>query len=630
MFVARNALLVPAATNKAVFVSATSNAGNTVTLPAHEVGNLILVSAHRDDLATIPSVPSASGTVPAWTTLLSGAGNTNALVTVWYVATNTNHTSGTFTNADTMMAYVVRGQDPWPFGGTAEAGATSAADVICPAVTLSRQDGTSALLHIGAHRLATAVSAVPSGYTRRDTSSNSHMFLNTKDITTTDGAMTQGVTTSSGGYRGHSLEIVSRQGSISFDAVGTGYSGVSASSSWSHTAAAGAYVFAAIQVRTATPGITSITHDGNAMTLLGSVNAGGDTGRPLYLYGITDVSGGTKTIAVTLAGTPLSVTGNSASFTGASYIGTPVSTSATGSSISHSVSCAPGQRIYQVTGAAAGGAITITTPSAGQVVYNGSTTTTTRVALSHAGAPAIFGASTSATGDLGSIGVTLKPSLVVPTFDAADDGARNNSTNISTGLSWTQAVSQNNSDVYVATACNYSFGMTAACDGVTMTLVASMGFNDAGANGRLDVWRATGVAAGSRSMTAGPSGANFMSVSAVSAVYQNVQNTSPVTTSHGFDNTASSPPTLSQAVTPNAGQRVLHVFGMKPTGTGITSYMNGQTGGTLRTAHANDMTGNGPPSISLSDTDTSATFEAVANSSGVAIYWAGIAIPMEG
>lgn len=95
---------------------AASAASTTVTLPAHQPGDLILIAAQRAG-TTIPTKPSASGTVPNWTDITPGltAGTTGSAVAgrwAWTIATASNHTSGTWTSATSMAVLVVRSPTP--------------------------------------------------------------------------------------------------------------------------------------------------------------------------------------------------------------------------------------------------------------------------------------------------------------------------------------------------------------------------------------------------------------------------------------------------------------------------------------------------------------------------------------
>ena len=75
-------------------------AGSSITLPTHAVGDIIVIFAYRDGATAVPTNPTAGGTVPAWVDIDAAAGaNTNSARSAYFVATATNHTSGTWTNA---------------------------------------------------------------------------------------------------------------------------------------------------------------------------------------------------------------------------------------------------------------------------------------------------------------------------------------------------------------------------------------------------------------------------------------------------------------------------------------------------------------------------------------------------
>lgn len=184
----------------------------SITLPAHEVGDLIVLFAFRRADATNAIVkPAAAGTVPAWVDIDNNAG-ANACISrsTYFVATATDHTSGTWTSAEGMAAIVLRGQAVSPIGGHAESGGTGTA-AVAPAITMVKTDGSSILLHFHGTRMNTTWAAAPAGYTRQAAFTTPFLggvCLNTKDDTTSDGSVSQGAQTSSG-YRGQTIEILS-------------------------------------------------------------------------------------------------------------------------------------------------------------------------------------------------------------------------------------------------------------------------------------------------------------------------------------------------------------------------------------------------------------------------------------
>lgn len=185
-----------------------SAAGTTVTLPTHAIGDLIVIYAYRDGSTTVPTKPTASGTVPAWVDIDAATGaNSNSLRCAYFKATATNHTSGTWTNATGMAAIVISGQHTSPIGGHTQSGSTGNGTATAPAITQSVTDGSSLLLYFYGHRSVTAWSTAPTGYTRQ-TSTATEVCLNTKNDSTSDGSQAQSCTTTNSGYRGQTIEIL--------------------------------------------------------------------------------------------------------------------------------------------------------------------------------------------------------------------------------------------------------------------------------------------------------------------------------------------------------------------------------------------------------------------------------------
>lgn len=183
-------------------------AANNITLPTHAVGDIIVIWAYRDGNANVAAKPTAGGTVPSWVDISSATGAaSNSARSAYFVATANNHTSGTWTNATGMVAIVLRGQGTTPIGGFLQSGGTGTNTAQAPAITLTNSDGSSVLLEFYGHRTVTAWSAAPAGYTRQ-ASVATEVALNTKDSTTSDGAISQANTAVSSGYRGEQIEIL--------------------------------------------------------------------------------------------------------------------------------------------------------------------------------------------------------------------------------------------------------------------------------------------------------------------------------------------------------------------------------------------------------------------------------------
>lgn len=188
-------------------------AATTITLPTHAVGDIIVIVAFVNS-TTLPTKPTAGGTVPTWTDIDAPAGaNSCSMRSAYAVATAANHTSGTWTTASALAAIVIRGQAASPIGGHAQSGSMTALKVTAPAITMTDTSGASILLEF--HSLdgtgTPTLSAAPTGYTRRAsvTALNIMLCINTKDVTTSDGAVDQPFTGSTAvGEWGATIEIL--------------------------------------------------------------------------------------------------------------------------------------------------------------------------------------------------------------------------------------------------------------------------------------------------------------------------------------------------------------------------------------------------------------------------------------
>jgi len=112
-------------------------ASTTVTLPTHQVGDLIIIVARRAS-NTAATIPSTSGTVPAWTTVYNATGaNTLSHVVAYTIATASNHTSGTWTNANHLVALVLRNPNGAGFtiGGSGSQSNSASTTITMPTVT---------------------------------------------------------------------------------------------------------------------------------------------------------------------------------------------------------------------------------------------------------------------------------------------------------------------------------------------------------------------------------------------------------------------------------------------------------------------------------------------------------------
>lgn len=196
-------------------VTGTATAATTsVTLPAHAVGNVIFIFAYY--AANSPgSKPTASGTVPNWNLAQSAGANLLSLTAAWFVATATNHTSGTWTSATNMIAMVMApdlAANTLGVGVSSAGNANNTQTIVYPALTLSTLIGTSWGVRCGSRvTAASTVSSAPTGWTNRavqPTGSSALMAVCTAPTMTTnptsDSVSTAG---SNAAYRAYTIEV---------------------------------------------------------------------------------------------------------------------------------------------------------------------------------------------------------------------------------------------------------------------------------------------------------------------------------------------------------------------------------------------------------------------------------------
>jgi hypothetical protein len=198
----------------AIAVSGTPAAvgATSITLPAHTVGQHIFLFASRV-FASPPTKPAAGGTVPTWI----DANTAGGIYVAYCQATATNHTSGTWTNATRMAAVVFNGVNPAdPVGQIVNNSGTSTATVSASALpSLDVADGSSAILvyyTVSNTGSGSGWAAAPTGYSRlasSQTASSHGNCLNSKTVTTSDGAVTQTLNLNpSGNFQAMQIEIL--------------------------------------------------------------------------------------------------------------------------------------------------------------------------------------------------------------------------------------------------------------------------------------------------------------------------------------------------------------------------------------------------------------------------------------
>lgn len=185
------------------FVGAQANAGTTVTIPAHQSGDLILILAFRDGSVQLPSTPAASGTVPSWVLINNSGASTCSGNFRYFVATGSTTTSGTWTNATEMVCLVYRGVKV--IGANAVLGGNS--NIIAyPALTLQRTDNSSWVVGVAGHRSATNVEVAPTGMTNRASTGTEAAGHDTNGTVSSWSQQTVTVSASSG-WRSWTVEL---------------------------------------------------------------------------------------------------------------------------------------------------------------------------------------------------------------------------------------------------------------------------------------------------------------------------------------------------------------------------------------------------------------------------------------
>lgn len=135
----------------------------SVTIPTHQAGDLIVIAAFRDGSNTAPSLPAG------WVNLGNPAGaNTCSMRLAYRIATNGSTTSGTWTNATSVVCLVYRGvNQDFPIGDVAAASGSSTS-VSYPALTMVNTGGSSWVAGFSGHRSTnTSLENAPTGMTNR-------------------------------------------------------------------------------------------------------------------------------------------------------------------------------------------------------------------------------------------------------------------------------------------------------------------------------------------------------------------------------------------------------------------------------------------------------------------------------
>jgi hypothetical protein len=185
-------------------VGAGTNNGNTITIPSHRAGDLIVISASRSN-NTGPTIPSP------WIQIQRAGANTLSLSTGYIIATGSSHTSGTWTNAARMTVAVYRPTT----GGTLSIGASTTVNQNSqthqryPALTLSSVSASSrAVIYTYTRANTSGASTAPTDWTNVNNIATAPIIGLHERFGVTANPTQQNVTgLTSGAYRTHGFEI---------------------------------------------------------------------------------------------------------------------------------------------------------------------------------------------------------------------------------------------------------------------------------------------------------------------------------------------------------------------------------------------------------------------------------------
>ena len=213
------------------YVAKAEAVGTTVTIPAHQVGDLLVIFAFRN-AATAPSLPAG------WTNACNDSGGSTSARVGYTIADTTSETSGTWTNATALLVHVYRSTTGFASapGACAWGNASASTTLTYPALTLSKTDHSSWVARAAMASAGTNIQSAPTGYTLRGNNTavpESASFDSNGRITATSVAASAGLTITSGNWRAVSLEIVGIGLAPFSYTVTRGYGGAFAARAWS-------------------------------------------------------------------------------------------------------------------------------------------------------------------------------------------------------------------------------------------------------------------------------------------------------------------------------------------------------------------------------------------------------------
>ena len=193
-----------------------SAAATSVTIPAHAIGDLLLVFVRRAS-NSVATKPTATGTVPNWVVAQGAGANTLALTSAWFVATATNHTTGAWASGSHICVLVLRPDSGLVLsvGASATTNAATTQTIVYPALALSTTAGTSWGVRCGTRVTADSeVANPPTSWTNQSVqpaAAGALMAVHTRAALVAN-PIADTVTTAgtSAAYRAHTIEVTER------------------------------------------------------------------------------------------------------------------------------------------------------------------------------------------------------------------------------------------------------------------------------------------------------------------------------------------------------------------------------------------------------------------------------------
>ena len=125
------------------FVGAASAGSNTLTMPSHQAGDLIIGFGYNRDATTVPTLPSD------FLSIATRSGDTQASVMAWKIAYSNAESFGTWTNADLVAVAIYRSTTHYLNPGRFSGNNTGGGNLNWPAFTMLKPNKSWVLLASG-------------------------------------------------------------------------------------------------------------------------------------------------------------------------------------------------------------------------------------------------------------------------------------------------------------------------------------------------------------------------------------------------------------------------------------------------------------------------------------------------